>query len=63
MGTHLRVLSESYPINIKMTEFECFFQKSLRPCALDVGSFSIRMVNEGHYRKDKKVGLACTCLK
>ena len=31
MGTHLKVLSESYPMNTNMTEFRCF-QKSLPPC-------------------------------
>ena len=39
MGTHLRELSESYPMNTNMTG------KSLRPYALDVSSLSIGRVN------------------
>ena len=34
MGTHLRVLSESYPMNTNMTGFR-WFSKSLHPCSLD----------------------------
>ena len=37
MGTHLRVLSESYPMSTNMTEFRWF----LHPCALDESSLSI----------------------
>ena len=39
MGTHLTVLSESFPMNINTTGFICF-SKELRPCALDVSSLS-----------------------
>ena len=41
MGTQLRVLSESYPMNTNMTGFLDVFQKSLRSCALDKSSLSI----------------------
>ena len=34
MGTHLKVLSKSYPMNTNMAGFR-WFQKSLRSCALD----------------------------
>ena len=34
MGTHLRVLSDSFPMSTNMTGFGCY-QKSLRSCALD----------------------------
>ena len=46
MGTHLRVLSESYPINTNMTGFRTLdgFHYSLPPCALDESSFSIGKV-------------------
>ena len=40
MGTHLRVLSESYLMNTNMTGLRCFL-KSLRSCALDESSHSI----------------------
>ena len=42
LGTHLRVLNESYPMNTNMTGF----QKSLLPqCALGENSLSIGRVN------------------
>ena len=41
-GTHLRVLSESYPMNTNMTGFRWF--SSLHPCALDKSSLSIGRV-------------------
>ena len=34
MGTHMRVLSESFSMNTEMTGFDGY-QKSLHPCALD----------------------------
>ena len=43
-GTHLRVLSESYPMNTNMTGFRCFFKKTLCSCALDKSSLSIGRV-------------------
>ena len=39
MGTSLRVLSESYPVNGS--------PKYLRPCSLDEGSLTIGRVNHG----------------
>ena len=44
MGTHLRVLSESFPMNTNKTGFDDF-QKSLRSCALKERSLSIGRVN------------------
>ena len=44
MGTHLRVLNESYPMNTNMTGFRWFSQKSLSLCALDENSLSIGRV-------------------
>ena len=44
MGTHLRVLSESFPMNTNMTGFQWFFKKT-HPCALDESIPSIGMVN------------------
>ena len=44
MGTHLRVLSESYPIYTNMTGFKWFSKKSLRPCVLDESSVIVRRV-------------------
>ena len=41
IGTHLRVLSEIYPINTNRTGFRWF---SLRPCALDKSRLSIGRV-------------------
>ena len=43
MGTHERVLSESYPLNTNMTGKLYGFQRSLHPCALDESS--LRSVN------------------
>ena len=31
MGTHLRVLSKSYPMNTNMTRFRCFFENLCVP--------------------------------
>ena len=45
MGTHLRVLSESYVMNTHMIGLDGF-QKSLRPCALDESSLSIKRVKK-----------------
>ena len=39
MGTHLRVLSESVPMNTNMTGSR-WFQKYLSPCGFDEGSLS-----------------------
>ena len=43
MGTHMRELSESFPMS---TNMKCLdgFQKSLCPCALDESSLSIGKV-------------------
>ena len=41
---HLRVLSECYLMNTKMTGFR-WFSKSLHPCALDEIILRIRRVN------------------
>ena len=40
MGTHLRVLSERYPISTNITGFKRF-QKSLCPCAFDEISLEV----------------------
>ena len=45
MGSHLRVLSESYPMNTYMTGFKWFSKKSLLPGSLDENSLGIRRVN------------------
>ena len=45
MGTHLRVLSESYLMNTNMTGFR-WFPKYLHFCALDESSLSIWRVKE-----------------
>ena len=44
MGTHLRVLSKSFPMNTNTTGFICF-QKSSRPCALDERNLNIGNFN------------------
>ena len=44
MGTHLRVLSESYVMNTNMIGFRPF-SKSLYHCALDKNTFRIGRVN------------------
>ena len=43
MGTHLKVLCESYPMNTNMIGFK-WFSKILCHCALDESSLSIRRV-------------------
>ena len=45
MGTYLRVLSKSYPVNITTTGLRWFSKKSLCPCALNERNLSIRRVN------------------
>ena len=44
MGTHLRVFSETYPINTNMTGIRCVFFLFLCPYALDQSSLSIGRV-------------------
>ena len=44
MGTHLRVLTESYLMNTNMTGLDGF-QKYLRPCSFDGNILSIGRVN------------------
>ena len=44
MGTQLRELSKSFPMNTIMARFR-WFKKLLHPCALDESSHSIGMVN------------------
>ena len=43
MSTHLRALSESFPLNTNMTRIK-WFSESLCPCALDISSLSIGRV-------------------
>ena len=43
MGTHLRVLSKSYPMNANMTGFK-WFSKLLHSCFFDESSLSIGKV-------------------
>ena len=45
MGTHLKVLSESYPMSTNITRFQ-YFSKILRPCDLDEILLSIGRVTE-----------------
>ena len=47
MGTHLKVLNESNPMDTNKTGF-WWFSKSLRPCALDESSFKIQRVKSLH---------------
>ena len=47
MGTHLKALNESYPMNTNMTGF-WWFSHFLRSCALDKSSLSIGRVNWKH---------------
>ena len=49
MGTHLRVLNESYPMSIPTCQGLDDFEKSLLPCALDKSSLSIGRVNSKPY--------------
>ena len=44
MGTHLRVLSESYPMNTNMTGLDGL-KRTLPPCVWDESSLSIGRVN------------------
>ena len=47
VDTHLKVLSESFPMNTNMTGFRRF-QKLLRPCASDESSLSTGRVNTNY---------------
>ena len=44
VGTHVRVLSESFPMNTSMAGL-VGFQRTFRPCALDESSLSINRIN------------------
>ena len=44
IATHLRLLSESYPMNTNLTWFIQFSKNFLYPCALDESSLSIGRV-------------------
>ena len=49
MGTHLRVFSESYPMDTNMTGFR-WFSKILRSCALDDSIVSaLEGLNQGRF--------------
>ena len=48
MGTHSRVLSESFPMNSNMTGFRCF---SKNICSLDESSLSTRRVKAASMSK------------
>ena len=50
MGTHLKVLSESFPMNTNMTGFRWILKKSLLPCALDKSSISIGRVKVSFHK-------------
>ena len=55
MGTYLRVLSESYPMNTNTTGFR-WFSKIFAYCALDVSSLSIgRVKGLGRHGKYHKI--------
>ena len=45
MGTHMKVLSESFPMNTNMTGFRCFSKIFASLHALDKSSLSIGRVN------------------
>ena len=54
MGTHLRVLNESYPMNTNMTGFKLFFKNLIILVHwMKVYSLSIGRLrdNTGHYNK------------
>ena len=52
MGTHQRVLSESYPMNTNMTRFRWFSKVlTLRPCTLGESSLSTGKVKGEVVRK------------
>ena len=44
MGTHMKVLGESFPMNTNMTGFRCFSKLFVHLCALDKNSLSIGRV-------------------
>ena len=52
MGTHLRVLRESYTTNTNIIGFRCFC-KTLHPYALDESSFSIGKVKVYSVERNK----------
>ena len=63
MGTHLRVLSESYVMNTNMSGFRWFLKKTLHlctlseksmgPCGLEEKSFSIARVKQRGVHQNK----------
>ena len=55
MGTHMRVLQESYPMNTNMTRFR-WFSKILHPCALIERSLSIGRVNATVFSSSQQRG-------
>ena len=58
-GTHLRVLSESYPMNTKMTGFRCFSKilASLYPS--EESSFCIGMVITSYPKEMRMIRILC----
>ena len=57
MGTHLRVLSESFPMNTNITWFR-WFSKMLHPCALGESSLSIGRVKGRRFWSKSEEDLA-----
>ena len=60
MGTHMKVLGESFPMNTNIMGFNGF-RKYLRPCNLDERSLSIRRVKPQNGKGEKKQKRDC-CL-
>ena len=58
MGTHMRMLSESYLMTTNMTRFDGF-QKSFRPCALLESCLNIGRVNQIRYREPYCFMVSC----
>ena len=57
MGTYLKLLSESYPLNTNKAGFRWFLKKSLHPCALNKSSLSIGRVQPRSFTLDLTLGL------
>ena len=53
MGTRLRVLSESFPMNTNLTGLRWFFRKKIHPCASDESSLNIERVKVGSHCKER----------
>ena len=60
MGTHLKELSESYPMNTTRQGLDVF-QKSVRSCALDELNLALKGLNKIAILRNIELKASCAC--